>query len=58
MQLRNLDNEIKKLFIKNGFKIIKEKIQIEKSEAKIFIKCMRQNLFITTCVHIYHLAQY
>ena len=36
---RNLDNEIKELFIKNGFKIIKEKkIQIEKSEAENFYK--------------------
>ena len=36
---RNLDNEIKELFVKNGFKIIKEKkIQIEKSEAENFYK--------------------
>ena len=36
---RNLDNEIKELFIKNGFKIIREKkIQIEKSEAENFYK--------------------
>ena len=36
---RNLDNEIKQLFIKNGFNIIKEKkIQIEKSEAEKFYK--------------------
>ena len=32
---RNLDNEIKQVFIKNGFNIFKEKkIQIEKSEAE------------------------
>jgi nucleoside-diphosphate kinase len=32
---RNLDNEIKQMFIKNGFNILKEKkIQIEKSEAE------------------------
>ena len=36
---RNLDNEIKQIFIKNGFKIIKEKkIQIEKAEAEKFYK--------------------
>jgi len=36
---RNLENEIKKMFIENGFKIIKEKkIQIEKSEAETFYK--------------------
>ena len=36
---RNLDNEIKQMFIKNGFKIFKEKkIQIEKSEAEKFYK--------------------
>ena len=34
---RNLDTEIKQMFIKNGFKISKEKkIQIEKSEAEKF----------------------
>ncbi len=36
---RNLDNEIKRMFIKNGFNIFKEKkIQIEKSEAEKFYK--------------------
>ena len=36
---RNLDNEIKQMFQKNGFSIIKEKkIQIEKSEAEKFYK--------------------
>ena len=36
---RNLENEIKKMFIENSFKIIKEKkIQIEKSEAETFYK--------------------
>ena len=51
---RNLDNEIKEIFRNNGFKILKEKkIQIEKSEAKAFIKFMKQNLFIMTYVHIY-----
>ena len=36
---RNLDNEIKQMFVKNGFNILKEKkIQIEKSEAEKFYK--------------------
>ena len=36
---RNLDNEIKEMFKKNGFRILKEKkIQIEKSEAENFYK--------------------
>ena len=36
---RNLENEIKEIFLKNGFKILKEKkIQIEKSEAEKFYK--------------------
>ena len=36
---RNLDNEIKDMFISRGFKILKEKkIQIEKSEAEKFYK--------------------
>tara|TARA_Y100001935_G_scaffold119775_1_gene99089 strand:- start:148 stop:558 length:411 start_codon:yes stop_codon:yes gene_type:complete len=36
---RNLDNEIKQMFINNGFNILKEKkIQIEKSEAEKFYK--------------------
>jgi len=36
---RNLDNEIKEIFKKNGFSIIKEKkIQIEKTEAEKFYK--------------------
>ena len=36
---RNLENEIKKIFISDGFKIIKDKkIQITKSEAENFYK--------------------
>ena len=36
---RSLENEIKEMFKKNGFKIIKEKkIQIEKAEAEKFYK--------------------
>ena len=36
---RNLENEIKEMFKKEGFKILKEKkVQIEKSEAEKFYK--------------------
>ncbi len=36
---RNLDNEIKEMFLNKGFKLLKEKkIQIEKSEAEVFYK--------------------
>ena len=36
---RNLDNQIKEMFLKNGFNIIKEKkIQIDKLEAEKFYK--------------------
>ena len=37
--VRNLDQQIKSIFIKNGFKIIKEKkIKLEKNEAEQFYK--------------------
>ena len=43
---RNLDNEIKQMFIKNGFNIFKEKkIQIEKSEAEKFYKIQETKPF-------------
>ena len=43
---RNLDNEIKQIFKKNGFNIFKEKkIQIEKSEAEKFYKVHETKLF-------------
>ena len=35
---RNLEGEIKEMFKINGFQILKEKIQIEKSEAEKFYK--------------------
>ena len=35
---RNLENQIKEMFKSNGFTILKEKIQIEKSEAEKFYK--------------------
>ncbi len=45
---RNLDNEIKQMFIKNGFNISKEKkIQIEKSEAEKFYKVHETKPFYT-----------
>ena len=54
---RNLDNEIKEMFKNKGFTIIKEKkIQIEKSEAEKFIKCMKLSHFIMIYAHIYHQA--
>ena len=52
---RNLDNDIKQIFIGNNFKIIKDKkIQISKSEAEEFIKFTKRNHFIMTCAAIYH----
>ena len=45
---RNLDNEIKQMFIKNGFNILKEKkIQIEKSAAEKFYKVHETKPFYT-----------
>ena len=45
---RNLDNEIKNIFLKNGFKIIKDKkIKIEKSEAEKFYKVHETKPFYT-----------
>ena len=45
---RNLDDEIKQMFIKNGFNIAKEKkIQIEKSEAEKFYKVHETKPFYT-----------
>ena len=45
---RNLDNEIKQIFIKSGFNILKEKkIQIEKSEAEKFYKVHETKPFYT-----------
>ena len=39
---RNLETEIKEMFISNGFTVLKEKkIQIEKSEAEKFYKVKR-----------------
>ena len=55
---RNLDQEIKEIFLKNGFKILKEKkIQIEKLRLKSSIKFMKLNHFITICVVICLQAQ-
>ena len=55
---RNLDNEIKQLFIKNGFNIFKEKkSRLKNQKLKNFIKFTRQNHFIMIYVHIFHQAQ-
>ena len=40
---RNLDSQIKEMFIKNGFNIIKEKNQIDKVEAEN-LQGMKQSL--------------
>jgi len=43
---RSLENEIKEMFVKNGFTIVNEKkIQIEKSEAEKFYKVHETNPF-------------
>ena len=51
---RNLDNEIKEIFKTNGFKIINEKIQIEKSEAEKFYKVHETKpflmIYVLTCL--------
>ena len=45
---RNLNDEIKQMFLKNGFNILKEKkIQIEKSEAEKFYKVHETKPFYT-----------
>ena len=51
---RNLDNEIKQMFIKNGFNISQEKkIQIEKSEAEKFYKVHETKPFYNDlCVYL------
>ena len=48
MQLKEIKiTEIKNLFLNKGFKIIKEKIQIEKIEAEKFYKIHETKPFIT-----------
>ena len=51
---RNLDNEIKQMFIKHGFNISKEKkIQIEKSEAERFYKVHETKPFYSDlCIYL------
>ena len=51
---RNLENEIKKIFISDGFKIIKDKkIQITKSEAENFYKVHQTKPFYSDlCVYL------
>ena len=56
---RNLENKIKNIFIKNDFKIVKEKkVKLEKKMQNNSIKFMRQSHFITIYVIIFHLALY
>ena len=55
---RNLENEIKELFKNKGFSIIKEKkYRLKKLRQRLFIKFMKQNLFIMIYVLIYHLVR-
>ena len=55
---RNLDNEIKEMFRNNGSSIIKEKkFRLKNQRLRNFIRFMKQNHFIMTFVHIYHLDQ-
>ena len=55
---RNLDNEIKEMFKNKGFSIVKEKkFKLKNQRLKNFTRFMRQNHFIMTFVHIYHLDQ-
>ena len=51
---RNLDDEIKQMFIKKGFNIFKEKkIQIEKSEAEKFYKVHETKPFYSDlCIYL------
>jgi len=51
---RNLDNEIKQMFINKGFKIVKEKkIQLEKSEAEKFYKIHETKPFYNDlCIYL------
>ena len=52
---RNLENEIKEIFLKNGFKILKEKkFKLINQKLKNFIKSMKLSLFIMIYVVIYH----
>jgi len=55
---RNLENEIKEIFKKKGFSILKEKkIQIEKSEAEKFYKVHETKPFYDDlCNYLSHQA--
>ena len=54
---RNLDQEIKNIFLSNGFKIIKEKkIQLEKSDAEKFYKVHETKPFYNDlCLSLIHI---
>ena len=52
---RNLEKEIKTIFEDSGLKIINSKKFIyQKKKLQIFIKFIKQNLFMIDYVHIYH----
>ena len=56
---RNLTEEIKSIFTKNGLKIINsKKIHISKEEAAEFYKVHQSKPFLMIYVLIYHLVQY
>ena len=55
---RNLENEIKEMFKKNGFTIfLMKKIQIEKSEAEKFYKVHETKPFYNDLCDIFHQVQ-
>ena len=55
---RNLENEIKTLFKKNGFTILKEKkYKLKNQRLKNSIKFMKQNLFTMIYAIIFHQDQ-
>ena len=55
---RNLENDIKKMFIDKQFKIIKEKkFKLKNQRLKNFIKFMKPSHFIAIYVLIYHQVQ-
>ena len=50
---RNLEDKIKKIFIKNNFEIIKEKkVKLEKKDAELFYKVHETNLFLTVVYYL------
>ena len=56
MQLKEIENEIKEMFLKKGFHILREKIHIEKSEAEKFYKVHETKPFTMIYVATYLLV--